>query len=165
MIKSRSNKNKIMNSAQIPKRIRRMKLEDVSFVTSLANQTKELWVDERVKFPITEKELTAWIKGHSKDELLVLEVKKGEEWVKVGFCITKIDGFFASIIAFALIPEERGKGYGSFFFETLLRRLRERGIKKFMLHVHSDNIRAQKFYKKFGFRRAKEVIPMYCGHW
>jgi len=48
-----------MNSAQIPKRIRRIKPHDVRLVTSLANQTKELWMDERVKFPITEKELNS----------------------------------------------------------------------------------------------------------
>ncbi len=79
--------------------------------------------------------------------------------------MTSVDKDTATILSFAIIKEERGKGYGKFFFKELLKRLKKQGIKRFLVYVHEDNRKAMRFYKKFGFKKAKKVVPLYLGKW
>ena len=118
-------------------------------------------MSEEVRFPFKRDQLEKWINVADKEELLILE-RDGEP---IGFSITSIDDDTATLLALAIKKSERNKGFGSFFFSEMLKMMKKKGIKKFILFVHKTNKKAIAFYEKFGFKKAIEVIPMYKGKW
>ncbi len=66
----------------------------------------------------------------------------------------------SKIISFAVKKEFRGYGVGSMLMDTAIRKCKERGKKSVMLEVRVSNERAQKLYKKKGFK-VIDVIPAY----
>lgn len=52
-----------------------------------------------------------------------------------------------------LLPEYQGKGYGTKMIDTLLSKLKEKGIKSVMLLADAENTGAIKFYERNGFKR------------
>ncbi len=66
----------------------------------------------------------------------------------------------SKIISFAVKKEFRGYGVGSMLMDTAIQKCKERGKKSVMLEVRVSNERAQKLYKKKGFK-VIDVIPGY----
>ena len=67
-----------------------------------------------------------------------------------------------NLVAFYLLPERIGKGYGSIFFDLLEIELHSRGYKKCVLDVLEGNNRAIRFYEKKGFvvTGKTEMVPL-----
>ena len=60
-----------------------------------------------------------------------------------------------------LLPEVWGSGFGTSLMDFMVRQLQSQGYKKIHLWVLSDNVRAIRFYDKFGFipsGNRKEIV-------
>jgi ribosomal protein S18 acetylase RimI-like enzyme len=58
-----------------------------------------------------------------------------------------------NVVAVHLLPEHRGRGVVQQMLAEATGWLRERGLQEARLHVHADNVRAQRAYAKAGFTR------------
>jgi ribosomal-protein-alanine N-acetyltransferase len=66
----------------------------------------------------------------------------------------------AKIISFAVKREFQGKGIGEMLIDEAIERCLERGRKSIMLEVRVSNERAQRLYKKKGFK-VVDILPGY----
>ena len=67
----------------------------------------------------------------------------------------------AEVISIAVDPANRQKGAASVLLASTLRRLRRRGITRLTLMVKVTNRPAQRFYRKWGFRKVRRVQGYY----
>jgi ribosomal protein S18 acetylase RimI-like enzyme len=78
----------------------------------------------------------------------------------VGFSLTGIDAWMGETAAFdaatGIVPDYRGQGLAGRMFEFGLPRLRERGVRRFLLEVLQVNEPAIAAYKKTGFKIVRE---------
>ena len=71
------------------------------------------------------------------------------------------DDFYVATLA--VLPEYRSKGVGAKMLEFARDLAKEKGFKRYSLHVSADNSRGLKFYEKNGFKKANshEESPAY----
>jgi [ribosomal protein S18]-alanine N-acetyltransferase len=67
----------------------------------------------------------------------------------------------AELVSVAVAPEFRSSGAASALLESLLRRLRRRGVARLHLVVRVTNRAAQALYTKYQFRRLRRVPGYY----
>lgn len=67
----------------------------------------------------------------------------------------------AHILDFCIREEYRGHGAGAFLFRKTLEDLKSRGYKFVLLEEQDSNIRARKFYERFGMRVIQKVDKYY----
>jgi ribosomal-protein-alanine N-acetyltransferase len=79
----------------------------------------------------------------------------------IGYAITAVRQRRAELVSIAVRPKERGRGAGAVLMDSILRRLRRRGVTRFVLMVKITNLRAQAFYEKYGFRKFRRVRAYY----
>lgn len=70
-------------------------------------------------------------------------------------------GAAAELVSVAVDPSSRQSGAASALLESTLRRLRRRGTRRLHLIVRVNNLPAQGFYRKYGFRRLRVVRGYY----
>ena len=63
------------------------------------------------------------------------------------------DGSIGEITSIYFLQEAWGKGYSVQLMEFMVRNLKKMGCQKIHLWVLTENIRAQRFYEKYGFQR------------
>jgi ribosomal-protein-alanine N-acetyltransferase len=93
-------------------------------------------------------------------ENLVIVVKDDFLGV-IGYIIVKILLDEAEILRFGVKRENQGKGIGKGLLMVALDELRRRGVKKVFLEVSADNIKAQRLYEKFEFKKIGERKDYY----
>jgi ribosomal protein S18 acetylase RimI-like enzyme len=78
----------------------------------------------------------------------------------VGFTAVGIDRWQGELAAFdaatGIVPEHRGQGLAGRMFDLLLPRLRERGVRRFVLEVLQDNAAAVTAYRRAGFEVTRD---------
>ena len=83
----------------------------------------------------------------------------------IAYSITAISanriGRPAELISVAVDPAWVGKGAASALMDSTLRRLRRRGATRLRLMVKVTNLRALRFYQRYGFRRLRRVAGYY----
>jgi ribosomal-protein-alanine N-acetyltransferase len=79
----------------------------------------------------------------------------------LGYALAEVRGRRAELVSIAVDPPDRGRGAASALIESLLRRLRRRGVFCISLMVKAENGDAQALYRKYGFRRARRVRRYY----
>lgn len=57
------------------------------------------------------------------------------------------------ITSIYFLQQAWGKGYSKVLMDFMIAKLREKGCKKIHLWVLKDNLRAQRFYEKYGFKK------------
>jgi ribosomal-protein-alanine N-acetyltransferase len=67
----------------------------------------------------------------------------------------------AELVSLAVDPAVRGKGAAAALMDSILRRLRSRGVERFGLTVKVTNQRAIAFYQKYGFRKLRRAPGYY----
>jgi len=81
------------------------------------------------------------------------------------YSITAIsNGRFGSrteLVSMAVAPVFRRQGAASALMDSTVRRLRRRGISRLGLMVKVTNLRARRFYEKYGFRKLRRVAGYY----
>ncbi|UCC73154.1 MAG: GNAT family N-acetyltransferase [Gemmatimonadota bacterium] len=79
----------------------------------------------------------------------------------VGFTLIGVDHFRGALSAFdigtGVIADYRGRGVASEMLDFALPRLKEGGVRKFVLEVLQDNERAVRAYRKTGFEVVREL--------
>lgn len=60
-------------------------------------------------------------------------------------------GNYGEVISLYLLPEYMGKGYGKALFERTVKELNALGFGHILLWVLEENMRARKFYERYGF--------------
>ena len=93
-------------------------------------------------------------------ENLVIVVKDDFLGV-IGYIIIKVLLDEAEILRFGVKKENQGKGIGKGLLIVALDELRRRGLKKVFLEVSADNIKAQRLYEKFEFKKIGERKDYY----
>lgn len=63
------------------------------------------------------------------------------------------------IVDVALLPEARGRGFGTSLVESLARAARRAGLGALVLDVHAINTDAARFYRRLGFHRVDHPGP------
>lgn len=106
----------------------------------------------------------ALLKGINEDELWVL---LDEDNHYIGYIWYQINGafhIFPYLHEIIVVPEKQGKGFGkqllAFFETTVLESKNSLRTKAFLL-VNADNINAQKFYEKSGYKQLVEIENLY----
>ena len=79
----------------------------------------------------------------------------------VGYMVTCVDKAQAEIVSIGIAPKRQKMGIGTRLMECTLAALEERGILRIELMVRTTNEDGQRFYRKFGFRRAGRVSHYY----
>jgi ribosomal-protein-alanine N-acetyltransferase len=67
----------------------------------------------------------------------------------------------AELVSLAVDPAFLGSGAAAALMDSTLRRLRLRGITRFSLTVKATNLRARRFYEKYGFRKLRRAPAYY----
>jgi [ribosomal protein S18]-alanine N-acetyltransferase len=70
-------------------------------------------------------------------------------------------GSRAELVSMAVAPVLRRQGAASALMDSTVRRLRRRGISRLGLMVKVTNLRARRFYEKYGFRKLRRVAGYY----
>jgi ribosomal protein S18 acetylase RimI-like enzyme len=78
-----------------------------------------------------------------------------------GYLIAGARGRRAELISVAVSPADRGAGAASAMMESVLRRLRARGVERLFLTVKTSNLGAQAFYAKYAFEFVRRVPRYY----
>lgn len=76
------------------------------------------------------------------------------------FCESRFEQFrdFGEIVSIYFLPDYMGKGYGKILMESVIAKLRAQGYEDIILWVLEENIRARRFYERFGFTLADEYL-------
>ncbi|MBL4934859.1 GNAT family N-acetyltransferase [Clostridium sp. YIM B02515] len=82
-------------------------------------------------------------------------IKKDNEYIGYGQII--IDGDIPTIVNIGVIEGYRGKGYGRFLVESLIRIVIINGFKKVNLKVSANNSTALNLYRSLGFKIQRET--------
>jgi len=90
---------------------------------------------------------------------LFLVAEEGGKVIGYGIACLLRSG--ASLESIAVAPSARGKGAADALMNSLLRRLRRRGVPRLSLMVKITNLRAIAFYERFRFRRIRRVARYY----
>lgn len=69
----------------------------------------------------------------------------------VGTILGSYDGRSVSVHRLAVKTEHQKKGYGKLLIETLEKKMKERGIQRIFLQVHTSNQKVLGFYRKLGY--------------
>jgi ribosomal-protein-alanine N-acetyltransferase len=64
-------------------------------------------------------------------------------------------------VSVAVHPKVIGKGAAQALMDSLLRRLKRRGVSRIVLTVKVTNHRAQAFYERYGFRKLRRAPRYY----
>jgi len=72
-----------------------------------------------------------------------------------------IRGEQAELVSVAVDPAARRGGAASALMESMLRRLRRRGIERIGLMVKSTNDQARALYERYGFEKGKKAPRYY----
>lgn len=65
---------------------------------------------------------------------------------------------YGEIISLYLLPEYWGKGYGKQLMTAAIQNLYQMGYEKILLWVLEENLRARRFYEKYGFQKTDSVL-------
>ncbi|MET3683264.1 ribosomal-protein-alanine N-acetyltransferase [Alkalibacillus flavidus] len=82
----------------------------------------------------------------------------------IGYCGVWIVLETAQITNVAILPSERGHGYGEQLFRHVLKLARQTGAEELSLEVRQSNIVAQKMYQKFGLKIVARRENYYPDH-
>lgn len=67
---------------------------------------------------------------------------------------------YGEIVSLYLLPEYFGEGYAEPLFSYVINNLLEKGYSRIYLWVLERNIRARKFYEKYGFHKNGDTLQM-----
>ena len=70
----------------------------------------------------------------------------------IGLGSVNLEGDEGSIFGFGIVPEYRGRGYGTELLHLIVDSLWQRGKTEITLEVNSENVHALELYKKSGFQ-------------
>jgi ribosomal-protein-alanine N-acetyltransferase len=79
----------------------------------------------------------------------------------VGYAITCLCRDRADLISVAVHPKVLGKGAAQALMDSILRRLKRRGVDRIVLTVKVTNVRARTFYERYGFRKLRRAPRYY----
>ncbi|MBZ0302693.1 MAG: GNAT family N-acetyltransferase [Anaerolineae bacterium] len=79
----------------------------------------------------------------------------------VGFQISTLYRDGAHLARLAVDPNNQGHGIGSILLHDLLRRFMERDIMSVTVNTQASNLRSQRLYRTFGFRRNGYDLPVW----
>jgi len=76
------------------------------------------------------------------------------------FCASRSERFpgWGEVVSIYLLPEYTGKGLGRVLMESAVSGLKKRGYEDIFLWVLEENVRARRFYERFGFSPAGEYL-------
>lgn len=87
-------------------------------------------------------------------------VENGEYIGTSSFCKSRFKQYpdFGEVISIYFLPDYMGKGYGRILLKTVLNELKKQGFSEVFLWVLEENIRARRFYEKYGFSYTGEYL-------
>jgi len=84
--------------------------------------------------------------------------------VRIGSCQllrTWDDQTAAWVVGFYVLPEHRGRGFGRAFLEAIAAEAGRAGLRRLLLTVAADNVRAVDLYRSFGFTQVDTALDFY----
>lgn len=125
--------------------IREMRIEDVDQVVRIAATdpynpwTKAMFLGELLTPP-------------SSHGFLLCQCHHDEEDSAVGFICFRVLGEESELLNIGIAPEHRQRGFGKRLMEFYLDFCHQRGVKKYYLEVHPENLPALHLYRSFHYR-------------
>ncbi len=122
---------------------------------------------ENFQVPLPETYYKAFekINGDSNQELIVVENNSGEiiGTLQLSFIpyLTYQGGIRAQIEAVRIRQKDRGKGYGSEFFQWAINRAKEKGAHLLQLTTDKQRPDAIRFYENLGFTASHEGMKIH----
>lgn len=78
----------------------------------------------------------------------------------LGYQLSTVHGDTGHLARLAVLPTEQGKGLGKLLVGSMLRFMLMRGISAVTVNTQSDNTRSQRLYRRLGFERIGEGVPV-----
>ncbi len=128
---------------------------DVPTMVRWGKSARELWVREDGDW-YSKKGLREWIKNPGNDVLLVAR----HSTQLIGMCLLSVLHEWAYCSALYVEPTYRKQGIGKKLIAEAQRRVKQKGIRLFALLVEEENVGAQAFYQRLGYRSGFRFLWM-----
>lgn len=81
------------------------------------------------------------------------------------FCKSRLEQFhdWGEVISIYLLPDYMGKGYGKVLMSATLSELKLQGYEHVFLWILEENMRARRFYEKYGFSQTTDFLEARIG--
>ncbi len=102
-----------------------------------------------------------WVKNLNIPEWCTMVcIENGEYIGTSSFCKSRFKQYpdYGEVISIYFLPDYIGKGYGGVLLKTVLDELKKQGFSEVFLWVLEENIRARRFYEKYGFSCTGEYL-------
>ncbi|EJL85156.1 GNAT family N-acetyltransferase [Pantoea sp. BIGb0393] len=148
--------------------IRKAQAEDAELLHQLGRMTysahfKHMWVSAEELDAFIDKEYGLAELNSSlaapNESWLIAETDKPIGFAKVTWNTPVPDSGMSGALLNKLYlnPEETGKNYGRWMFESIINEARDKREGYLWLEVLGDNVRARKFYEAFGMQHIKDI--------
>lgn len=123
-------------------------------------KTRQIVLDDFEKVYDLWKDVGLWVRPFAQEKRRFDEMMRlnsdlcfvlSEGTTIVGTILGAYDGRAVSVHRLAVKTELQKKGYGKLLLETLENKIKERGIERIYLQVHTSNQNVLGFYKKLGY--------------
>lgn len=102
-----------------------------------------------------------WADGCLRDKMNnLVAIEDGRIIGVAGFCAARWKGYseYGELVSLYLLPEYTGRGYGRDMLRYAVKELYSLGFRRVMLWALEENVRAGKFYEKYGFMPTEEYM-------
>ncbi len=146
---------------------RKAQLKDLEIIIQMLADDELGQKRENFQVPLPETYYKAFekINGDSNQELIVVENNSGEiiGTLQLSFIpyLTYQGGIRAQIEAVRIRQKDRGKGYGSEFFQWAINRAKEKGAHLLQLTTDKQRPDAIRFYENLGFTASHEGMKIH----
>ena len=117
--------------------IKQINKKDIDLCYELDSNTISLWSKKQ------------WVNEFKKEGIKVFGVTLSN--VVIGICVFHVVLDEAQINYFVVNHKYREKGFGSYLMRYLIKECEKLNIKKLLLEVSQNNVKAERFYSSFDF--------------
>ncbi len=79
----------------------------------------------------------------------------------LGYQLSTLHGEVGHLARLAVLPAEQGKGLGGLLIGSMLRFMQRHGVNVVTVNTQSDNFRSQRLYRRLGFERTGDGVPVW----
>ena len=100
--------------------------------------------------------ISAWNCDPDEEDYIILDENTPIGWLGVNGLLSEDRTAYIKMIG--LLPQYQNKGAGSYVIDHILETLKVRGFLTAALYTNQNNFRAQRCYKKCGFKVTEELV-------
>ena len=139
-------------------RIRNVYEDDAEFLHRIMNDKDVLDALDEVPTQLNDwiNAISAWNCDSDEEDYIIFDEKLPIGWLGINGLLSEEKIAYIKMIG--LLPQYQNKGAGSYVIDHILETLKVRGFLTAALYTNQNNFRAQRCYKKCGFKVTEELV-------